>query len=83
MQNNVIDYLDRIVKKLPDKLAYSNGEEGLTFKQVYDQSRAIASYIHEKGVYREPVIIFMNKHPKTISAFFGVITSGCFYLSID
>lgn len=83
MQNNVIDYLDRIVKKVPDKTAYSNGSEGLTFKEVYNQSRAVGTYIHNKGIYREPVIIFMNKHPKTITAFFGVITAGCYYVPID
>ena len=83
MQNNVMDYLDKIVNKMPDKMAYSNGEESLTFKEVYDQSRSVASYIHNKGIYREPVIIFMNKHPKTISSFFGVIESGCYYVPID
>lgn len=83
MNNNVMDYLDRIVEKCPDKIAYSNGEEGLTFRNVHDQSRGMATYIHNNNIYREPVIIFMNKHPKTIAAFFGVITAGCYYVPID
>lgn len=83
MQNNVLDYLDEIVKKVPQKVAYANEEEGFTFQQVYEQSRSVGTYIAKAGIYKEPVIVFMNKHPKTVIAFFGVITAGCFYVPID
>lgn len=83
MQNNVLDYLNEIVKRKPEKLAFSNGTEGLTFAQVYEQSRAIGSFLYQKGIYQKPVVIFMNKSPKEVTAFFGVITAGCFYVPID
>lgn len=83
MENHVLSYLDAIVKKVPDKIAYANEAEGFTFRQVYEQSRSIGTYLHEKGHYREPVVVFMDKHPKTILAFFGVIAAGCFYVPID
>ena len=83
MQNNVLDYLNEIVKKKPDKLAFSNGTEGLTFAEVYKQSRAIGTFLNQKGIYQKPVVIFMNKSPKEVTAFFGVITAGCFYVPVD
>lgn len=83
MQNNVLDYLNKIVEKKPDKLAFSNGTEGMTFRQVYEESRAIGSYLYQKNIYKKPVVVFMNKHPKEVTAFFGVITGGCFYVPID
>lgn len=83
MENNVLSYLDAIVEKVPDKVAFANEKEGYTFRQVYEHSRAIGSYIHRKGIYRSPVVVFMDKHPKTIMAFFGVITAGCYYVPID
>jgi len=83
MQNHVLDYLDSTVKRVPDKIAFANETDALTFKQVYDQNRALASFFIEKGLYKEPVVVFMNKHPKTITAFFGVINSGNFYVPID
>ncbi len=83
MQNHVLNYLDDIVKKLPDKVAFANESEGFTFREVYHQSRAVGTYIHNKGCYRKPVVVFMDKHPKTIISFFGVITAGCFYVPID
>ena len=83
MQNHVLDYLDETVKRVPDKLAFANEKEGLTFKEVYDQHRAIATFLANKGIYKEPVVVFMNKHPKTIVAFFGAIAGGNFYVPID
>ncbi|MBQ9122000.1 MAG: amino acid adenylation domain-containing protein [Lachnospiraceae bacterium] len=83
MQNHVLDYLETTVKRVPDKLAFANESEGLTFAQVYDQHRAIATFLANKGIYKEPVVVFMNKHPKTIVAFFGAIAGGNFYVPID
>ncbi len=83
MQNNVLDYLNEIVKRKPDKIAFANDEVQLSFSQVYEQSRAVGAFIAAKGIYKKPVVIFMNKSPKEIVAFFGVITSGCFYVPID
>ena len=83
MQNNVLKYLNRVVEEKPDKLAFSDGERGLTFRQVYDQSRSVGTYLHQKGVYKRPVVVFMRKSPQEIAAFFGVVAGGCFYVPID
>lgn len=83
MQNHVLNYLDHIVKKMPEKTAFSDGADSLTFAQVYEQSRAVGTYLHCQGIYHEPVVVFMHKHPKEIVAFFGVITAGDFYVPID
>lgn len=83
MQNHVLDYLEHIVTQKPEKTAFTNGTEALTFAQVRQQSRAVGTFLHDRGVYHEPVVVFMNKHPKEIAAFFGVITGGDFYVPID
>jgi len=83
MQNHVLDYLDQIVKQKPEKIAFSDGQDSMTFRQVYDQSMAIGSFLARKGIYKKPVVVFMNKHPKEITAFFGVIKGGDFYVPID
>ena len=83
MQNHVLKYLNEIVTKKPDKIAYSDGEHSLTFRQVYEQSRSIGTFLHNRGVYRKPVVIFMRKSPQEIAAFFGTVTGGDFYVPID
>ena len=83
MQTHILDYLTEIVKKVPEKMAYSNGNEALCFREVYEQSRSIGMFLSNSGIYREPVVIFMNKHPKTVAAFYGVIFAGDYYVPID
>lgn len=83
MQNNVIDYLNDIVDVCPDKTAYANDKDAFSFRRVYEESRSIASFISSMGIYREPVVLFMRKHPREIVSFFGVITAGCYYVPID
>ena len=84
-QRNVMEYLDKIVLQYPDKVAFSNEDPGcdLTFEMVYDRSRAIGSLLSSKGYYAEPVVVFMKKHPNAISAFFGCVYGGCYYVPID
>ncbi len=83
MQNNVLNYLNKIVKEKPDKLAYSDGIQSLTFREVYEQSRSIGSFLHNRRVYKKPVVVFMRKSPQEVAAFFGIVTGGDFYVPID
>lgn len=83
MENNVLSYLDAAVKKAPEKTAYANDREAYAFRQVYEQSRSVGTFIWKKGVYKKPVAVFMKRHPKTIIAFLGVVAAGCFYVPID
>ena len=83
MQNHVLNDLYAVVRRCPDKLAYSDGEHGLTFAQVYDHSRRVGSYLHRAGIYKRPVVVFMRRSPEEVAAFFGVVAGGCFYVPVD
>lgn len=83
MQTNILDYLNNIVKVKPDKLAFADAISGMTFKEIYDGSRSIASYIHSNDIYGKPIVVFMHKSPQEITAFLGVIQAGCYYVPID
>ena len=83
MHNHVLSDLHRVAEEKPDKVAYSDGECSLTFRDVYLQSRSIGSYLHERGIYKKPIVIFMKKSPKEIAAFFGAVTGGDFYVPVD
>lgn len=83
MQNNVLDYLDTTIKRVPEKTAFADDDISYTFLQVYEQSRSIGTCLSQKGYYREPVLVFMKKSPKTVTAFFGVVHAGCFYVPVS
>lgn len=83
MQTNLLEYLEAAVKRLPDKIAFSTGDDSMTFRQVYDQARAIGCALAAAGFYREPVVVIMERHPRAITAFLGTLYAGCFYVPID
>ena len=83
MQKNILEYLESTVKVCPDKLAFSTGKEGMTFSEIYARSRAVGSFLADNGFYGEPIAIIMDKHPRTLTAFWGVNYAGCFYACID
>ena len=83
MQRNVLEYLEATAPRLPDKVAFSNGTDSLTFGQLSRSARGIGTWLAGQGLSHEPVVVFMEKHPHSIAAFFGVVYSGCFYVPID
>lgn len=82
-RRNVLSYLYEIAPKKPDKIAFADEEVALTFKDVYDMTRAVGSYLLARGITRRPVVVFMRKSPREIAAFFGVIAAGSFYVPLD
>ncbi len=80
---SVITYLDEIVKQGPEKIAYRSDTEQLTFSQVYDQSKSIATYLIDQKQNQKPVVVFMEKSPSTLAAYLGVMRAGCFYVPLD
>lgn len=83
MQTNVLEYLEKTVNEVPDKVAFADDKIEVTFQQFYDSCRAIGSYFSNENVYKEPVLIFMEKTPHALTAFFGTIYGGNYYVPID
>lgn len=82
-QTNVLEYLEHTVLRVPDKVAYANETDSLTFGEVSHHAQAIGTAIARKGLFRAPVVVYMSKHPNAIAAFYGVVYSGNFYVPID
>lgn len=83
MQTNVLEYLEATVQRLPDKVAFANEDTERTFAQVYRAARAIGSQLARDGFYKQPVVVYMKKHPDTVTAFFGAVYGGNYYVPLD
>lgn len=83
MQMNILEYLESTVERFPDKIAFSDHDHALTFREFEDRAKRIGTYFAEKGSFREPIIVYMEKSVDFIAACFGVVYSGCFYIPID
>ena len=49
MRVNILEYLENTAARLGDKLAFSTGEEGMTFSEVQRGAAAIGSFLSERG----------------------------------
>lgn len=80
---NVLEYLEAAYLKAPEKTAYASETDSLTFRQVYMQARSVGTVLLKDGLYKKPVVVFMEKSPQTITAFLGVVYAGCYYVPVD
>jgi len=80
---NILEYLERTVRIVPEKAAFYDETSALTFRQLHDQARGIGSFLTRQGLYRKPVVVFMRRQPRTIAAFLGALYGGCFYVPLD
>lgn len=83
MQNNILEYLENTAARVPDKTAFADDCQSLTFSDVWNQSRSIGSFLADRGFYKKPVVIFMKRQPKTLAAFLGAVYAGCYYIPMD
>jgi len=83
MKTNVLEFLEETSKIYPDKVAFSDGTYNISFSEFVDRAKRVGCFLADKGYYSEPIVVFMEKHPDTINAFWGVVYSGCFYIPID
>ena len=80
---NLLSYLYTTATKYPEKPAFIGETSILTFSELKSKSEIIGSFIADKNIYNEPVLIFMEKSPEEVSALLGVICSGNYYVALD
>lgn len=79
----VTDYLDKIVTRFPNKIAFADEKQELSFCELRNTAAVIASEIIHSGKLKKPFVVYMEKSPNCVAAFLGVAYSGNFYSPID
>ena len=83
MMTLVTDYLEKTADNFPDKVAFADDNTSMTFSELRDSSRRVATVLAKHGFFKQPVAIYLDKSPACIAAFMGVAYSGNFYTPID
>ncbi|GMX66219.1 AMP-binding protein [Paenibacillus elgii] len=85
MLSNVTEYLKRSAIAYPDKIAFRDEQQSLTFSQLERQSKALACKIASalSGKTKQPIGVYLPKGVACIVAFFASAYSGNFYTPID
>ena len=83
MKANVTYWLDETAKRFPDKTAYADAKKEVSFGELRHQARAIACELTEKGLFKKPVAVFLEKGVDVLTSFMGAAYSCNFYSPID
>lgn len=83
MTRTVTDYLEETSKLYPNKIAFSDEQQSLTFGGVRESAMKIASFLVAKGLFKKPVAIYLDKCVDVPVCFIGIAYSGNFYTPID
>jgi len=81
---NLLHYLEYSAERFPDKTAFSDEKESVTFSRLLELGRRIGSSIagHVRDTHR-PIAVLTSHSACDIAAFIGVLYAGCFYIPLD
>ena len=84
MKNSVLCYLEETVKKYPDKLAITDGENSVTFSEWKNKALRIADVI-EKHMNKHgcPILVYLPKGTDIVVSFAAILYSRNYYTPTD
>ena len=84
MYGNVLEYLENAAAKWPDRLAFADEKESLTFAALMDAARRIGTGLTAYAAARQPVAVVMtDRSVRCVAALLGVAYAGCPYAPLD
>lgn len=83
MQKSVIEYLEKTVAAMPEKMAVKDSEETITFSELWTAAQQIASAVNTCNVTKQPIGVYIPKGCKMVEAFAGINMSCNFYVPLD
>lgn len=79
----VTDYLDKTAQKFPDKIAFIDEKRKMSFKDLQSEAHHVAMKLINEGLFKRPILVYLDKSVECIAAFEGITYSGNFYSPID
>ena len=83
MTRLVTDYLEDSASKFPSKTAFADEKREITFAQMRDEAKHIASFLIDEKAFKKPVAIYLDKSVEVLVCYMGAAYSGNFYTPID
>lgn len=83
-KGNVLNYLVNSVENNPSKVAYFSETIQYSYEKLLKDTMAISTgLIKSLSVSCRPILIYMEKSPYMLSAFWGAVMSRNFYVPLD
>lgn len=82
---NFLTIFAKAVSDVPDKTAVMDETEQMTYSELYEKSRimgyGLSRIMHEQT--QRPVMLFMDRSSRCLTAMLGVLSSGNIYVPMD
>lgn len=79
----ILDYVEKHAFQNPEKIAYVDSKNKISYKELIERAKALGSYLIEKNEINRPVVIFLDKTVESMVAILGVLYSGNYYVYLD
>jgi len=83
MKNSVLQWLEKSAERLPDKTAFEDEKEQISYSELVLRAKMIGAVLAPATDARKPVPVLMEKSVRTVSCFMGIVYAGCFYVLLD
>ena len=83
MRNTVIDFLYDTVQKYPDRICLADGQQSISFIELFTRASSLADILLKGKKINEPVLVYLPEGVSAIVSFAGILMSGNFYVPVD
>lgn len=83
MNFTILDYLEKTANKYPDKIAFSDVKNSVSWKNLVLNAKRLSTILSEYFAAGKAVPIMVEKSVTTVEYFFASLYSGCFYSYFD
>ena len=83
-QENIVGWIESMVRKYPQKIAVKDTKRELTYQQLWDTAERIAAGLQYNGAHSGNAIgLSMARSCNLIVAIIGILRAGCHYVPLD
>ena len=83
MYTNVLEMLENSAKRYPERMAFGDTEQDITFEDLEKKAKAIGTMLLDKINIAGPVAFYMDKSVDATCGMFGTVYAGGFYSFLD
>lgn len=80
---NILEFLEHNGRVFKDKVAFKDINSELTYGELLSSSKAVGTALSSLGTKNRPVAVYLDKGVNVLTAMFGIVYSGNFYVVID
>lgn len=80
---NILWSLEQTAEKYEDRVAVSDVNQELTWKELVKKAQVIGAELSEKVQPGNPVPVLLEKSSETLAVMLGIVYAGCFYVPVN